>query len=163
MPFPTAGPFLYVDSPTHFRLSRGILYCGKHDTWYIPEGFRTDLASIPRAFRWLITSHGAHTNAAILHDYLCWLDRKGVGPGRRHSDGLFRRVLREEGVPLHLRWLMWAAVRLGCYLQGGMTAKEAAQLAACLPGGLLVLLLSIGPLLGRGILRTIDAFGSPRH
>jgi hypothetical protein len=31
----------------------------------------------------------------------------------RDADGIFRRVMRESGVPVLRRWLMWAGVRWG--------------------------------------------------
>jgi hypothetical protein len=49
----------------------------------------------------------------VLHD---WLVTTGLTTGvvsSRDADGLFRRVLRELGVPPVRRWLMWTGVRWG--------------------------------------------------
>ncbi len=162
MPFVnTAGfscdpPALRPDGPTHFVLVEDARYRGwKGDEWDIEAGFRTDGASIPTVLRWFIDRFGAHSAATLVHDKLCALDRKRKGPGRRHTDGIFRRILREEGVEWHVRWMMWAAVRVGCGFEGGMSRKEALQLAACMPAGLLIVVLSIGPVIGRCLSRLV--------
>lgn len=35
----------------------------------VPEGFETDLASIPRGFWWILPPHGKYGKAAVIHDY----------------------------------------------------------------------------------------------
>ena len=40
----------------------------------VPKGFTTDLASIPRAFTWLIPKLGRHLVPAVVHDY-CYVKR----------------------------------------------------------------------------------------
>ena len=47
----------------------------------------------------------------MLHDWL--LDKEKPPVSRIDADGIFRRALRELGVPFLRRWIMWAAVRLG--------------------------------------------------
>ena len=38
----------------------------------VPAGFFTDLASVPRLFRWLVpVANAKNRKAAIVHDYLC--------------------------------------------------------------------------------------------
>lgn len=122
MPFLTE-PAIRRDGPRFWRLTEDLVYRGKHETWVIPAGFHTDLASIPRPFRAYFDQAGEHTRAAILHDYLCRPERRidpvtgleVIAPpvSRSDADGVFRRVLREDGVELHRRWVMWAAVRVG--------------------------------------------------
>jgi hypothetical protein len=49
----------------------------------------------------------------VLHD---WLIVRAIPAGfvsSRDADGIFRRVLREQGVPFVKRWLMWTGVRWG--------------------------------------------------
>jgi hypothetical protein len=90
-----------------------LVYRGQRDTFVVPAGFRTDFASVPRVAVWLIPRFGRYTLAAVLHD---WLVTEGIAGGAvssRDADGLFRRVLRELGVPPVRRWLMWTGVRWG--------------------------------------------------
>jgi hypothetical protein len=90
-----------------------IVYHGRRDTFVVPAGFLTDFASVPRVVVWLIPRFGRYTPAAVLHD---WLVTTGLTTGvvsSRDADGLFRRVLRELGVPPVRRWLMWVGVRWG--------------------------------------------------
>jgi hypothetical protein len=107
------------------RLAQPLVYEGQTDRFEIPGGFRTDFASVPQAFQWLVPRIGAWTLAAILHDWLCvaleheWRHGQLMGAAvrapasARDTDGIFRRVLREGQVPWLLRWLIWAAVRWG--------------------------------------------------
>jgi hypothetical protein len=90
-----------------------LVYHGRWERFVVPAGFRTDFASVPRVVTWLIPRFGAYTLAAILHD---WLVSTGIRTGAvtaRQADGIFRRVMRESGVPVLRRWLMWAGVRWG--------------------------------------------------
>ena len=94
-----------------WELVQPFTYIGARDSFVVPAGFTTDFASVPRVFVWLLPSYGRWTQAAILHDYLWDLARRGKF--RKHdADGIFNRALRELGVPYLRRWVMWAAVRL---------------------------------------------------
>lgn len=86
-----------------------LVYRGRRDTFVVPAGFPTDFASVPRVVVWLVPRFGRYTLPAILHD---WLVSEGlVSP--RDADGIFRRSMRELGVPVVRRWLMWTGVRWG--------------------------------------------------
>jgi hypothetical protein len=101
-----------VDANTWALVDR-LVYLGRWERFVVPAGFRTDFATVPRVVTWLVPRFGSYTLAAILHDWLC---SQGIASGAvtpREADGLFRRVMRESGVPLLRRWLMWAGVRWG--------------------------------------------------
>lgn len=102
------------DGPKGWRLNGPLVYRGSRDVFLVPSSFSTDFASVPQVFMWLVPSTGIHTKAAVLHDYLC----RGDEVTREDADGIFRRVLREEGVSFPLRWAMWAAVRAGSFMKG---------------------------------------------
>lgn len=88
-----------------------LVYEGRRDRFVVPAGFRTDFASVPRPVTWLVPRFGVYTLAAILHD---WLVTEGLDAvTARDADGIFRRVMRESGVPVLRRWIMWAGVRWG--------------------------------------------------
>lgn len=103
-----------------WKLVHALKYQGQEDTFTIPAGFVTDYATVPDALCWLINKTGpGYTKAAVLHDWLLTELAAGADPehgdvppaNSRDADGLFRRVMREEGVPFMRRWLMWTAVR----------------------------------------------------
>jgi hypothetical protein len=100
-------------SDNTFCLQEPLIYHGHYETFTVPAGYVTDFASVPRPLVWLIPTYGKYTQAAILHDYLI----TDAQPARLitsvDTDGMFRRVMRELGVPFARRWLMWCGVRWG--------------------------------------------------
>jgi hypothetical protein len=96
-----------------WRLLEPICYIGDVDKFLVPEGYVTDFASVPRIAVWLVPSYGRYTPAAILHDYLLTDALKSGRVTSNDADGLFRRAMRELGVPAVKRWLMWTGVRWG--------------------------------------------------
>jgi hypothetical protein len=113
---PFKDPFidLLQVGDTEFELAAPETYVGKTDTFVVPKGEGTDLASVPIGLTWLIPRYGRYTRAAILHDYL-WSHPEMIS--KSDADGVFRRVLRELGVSALRRWTMWAAVRLASILK----------------------------------------------
>ena len=77
-------------------------------TFIVPKGFVTDLASIPRLFRWFITGHELR-RAAVVHDYLYQMNYGS----RREVDLLFRKAMRDAGVKKIKMHLAYLAVRIG--------------------------------------------------
>ena len=117
--------------PGVYELQEDWTYIGaRGDRWTVLTGFLTDLASVPRACRWLIDADGDHADAALVHDMLV----RDPATSRRDADGVFRRVLLELRVPRPRAWAMWAAVRVGSRLTGA-TVRERAQVVGI---GLLV-------------------------
>jgi hypothetical protein len=113
VPFDSTDLTVRRASDQLWEVLRPLVYRGQRDTFVVPAGFRTDFASVPRVVVWLIPRFGRYTLGAVLHD---WLVTDGITTGAvssRDADGLFRRVLREEGVPPVRRWLMWCGVRWG--------------------------------------------------
>ena len=90
-------------------LSRRLIYSGRDHEFLIPAGFQTDFASVPRPLWVLFPPYGKYTKAAVVHDWL-YVERP---VSRKDADGIFRRIMRELGVPWWRRYLMWAAVRIG--------------------------------------------------
>lgn len=122
MPFNRQPDLEPVDA-LDFRLTAPMVYTGAQETFVVPAGFQTDLASVPLTLTWLIPRYGSGiTQAAILHDWLCALARR-TEFNRADADGILRRVLGELGVSDVRRYLMWAAVRLGSSFEGA-TRRE---------------------------------------
>lgn len=101
----------------------------------VPDGFKTDLASVPRILTWLIPRYGKYTKAAVLHDYYCSyfankqialhpmrapaFDEEDTATGeeetlelkdRSDADEIFRSTMKELGVSRTKRGYMWTAV-----------------------------------------------------
>ena len=79
--------------------------------------FRTDLASIPWFFAWLVPGLGTHLPAVLLHDGLVVGPTEGkthIGPDvdREEADRILRDAMASLGTPVVRRWLMWTAVIL---------------------------------------------------
>lgn len=72
-------------------------------------GFPTDLASIPRIFRFLIVKNGKHRAAAIVHDFLC---RLKLHFPRVLADHIFLEAMLISGENRIRARLMFAAVRI---------------------------------------------------
>lgn len=104
-----------------WRLNAPLVYKGKRDYYVIKAGFETDFASIPKPIAWLLDSSGGNSEAAVLHDAV-WRESQEPKDVRRidpwNADGLFRRALRETGMPALTRGLMWWGVRTNAVVHG---------------------------------------------
>lgn len=101
-----------------FALLRPIAYTadGYREPFVVPaqlETFRTDMASVPWMFTWLVPRSGRFLPAAVLHDALV-LPGAFTGPevSRVEADRLFRVAMRGLGTGIIRAWLMWAAVSM---------------------------------------------------
>jgi hypothetical protein len=77
--------------------------------------FRTDLASIPWFFAWLVPGIGTHLPAVLVHDALVLgpgEEKSHIGPDvdREEADRILRDAMASLGTPVVRRWLMWTAV-----------------------------------------------------
>jgi hypothetical protein len=113
VPFETQHVTVRREDDTTWTVVEPLVYRGRSQTFVVPRGFDTDFASVPRVVVWLIPRFGRYTLPAILHDWLVseGLRQRLVTP--RDADGIFRRSMRELGVPVVRRWLMWTGVRWG--------------------------------------------------
>lgn len=110
MPFLNAAILSVCDESGKWMLVRPLYYrSAAGELIVIPAGFLTDLASIPRAFHWLIPVNGKHRAPAILHDYLFVVQDRS----RADVDALFLEAMADAGVRWTQRTAMYAAVRLG--------------------------------------------------
>jgi hypothetical protein len=73
----------------------------------VPDGFRTDLASIPTALAWLYCPNGRHQVGALFHDYLYATKIMS----RFQSDAIFRVIMADSGVIGWRRISIYYAVR----------------------------------------------------
>lgn len=114
-----------------------------------PATFRTDLASVPWVFTWLVPRSGVFLPAAVLHDAA--VQGAYIGPriDRAGADRLFRRAARDLGTGVIRCWLMWAAVTMATMWEAprGRGRRRAAVLGL------------IGAVAVLGALATGDLFG----
>jgi hypothetical protein len=76
--------------------------------WYVPNGFETDLASIPYPINKILKrDNKRYVRSSILHDYLY-----EIKFNRFESDELFFKAMRIEGSPLIYSVIFYLAVRI---------------------------------------------------
>ena len=87
---------------------------------FVPAGFRSDGASVPRFFWRVVFPPGdaLALRAAILHDYVYRTHPEGWS--RADADRLFLAVMILDGVPVRRALMAWAGVRIG----GGKAWEE---------------------------------------
>lgn len=138
-----------------FALLRRISYDapGYGEPFTVPEDiahFRTDLASVPAVFTWLVPRSGIFLPAAVLHDGLV---REGayLGPqiDRVEADRIFRDAMAYLGTGTVRAWLMWAAVTMATMWE--MPARRWYWRA--------VLVGLLGAVAAVGVLATLDLLG----
>lgn len=81
---------------------------GTDDRITVPAGFITDFASVPRPLWALFPRQGYHTNAAVVHDWLYWTQRRP----RSEADHVFLEAMDILGTLWSTRHLMFWAVRI---------------------------------------------------
>lgn len=121
----------------HWRTLEGFrYYLGEKysDSWvYIPEGYLTDGASVPRIFWGLLPPWGEYGQAAIVHDYLCEFLSITVGGvpvsiTRKRADEIFHEAMKVLGVPAYKRLPMFYAVS-AYRMAAGITEPTSTPLA----------------------------------
>ncbi len=85
--------------------------CGEiKRAYFIPKGFVTDFASIPRPLWWFASPTDYPVlRASLLHDYLY---RTGHRIDRKYADKLFYKLMVEDGMPRWKAKLVYWAVRI---------------------------------------------------
>lgn len=76
----------------------------------IPKNFKTDLASIPKFLWSFISPLEKHSRAAVVHDFL-YSDQNEIY-NRKEADKIFLEAMKEDGVNVIKRNIMYFAVRL---------------------------------------------------
>lgn len=88
----------------------------EYDGIFVPPGFITDGASVPRLLWWLFPAWGSYGRAAVIHDFLCQQIALGIGLGltvtRKMADLIFRDAMKASGTGFFTRWTIYLAVRI---------------------------------------------------
>ena len=80
---------------------------GSGDTVDVPIGFRTDFASVPRLLWMVLPPWGKYGNAAVIHDYLYWVQTRP----RPAADAVFMEAMGVLDVSPWQKYPMYWAVR----------------------------------------------------
>ena len=89
----------------------------------VPDGFVTDLASIPQqVWSFGLRPEGPYTYAAVIHDFLYWMQDRP----REEADEIFLTAMADSRVDEPLRSRIYKAVRLE--IGGGSAWKKNAEL-----------------------------------
>lgn len=78
-------------------------------TLIVPEGFKTDLASVPRGLWNLIPKSGKQDRPAVIHDFLYVHN----GVSRSQADAILNEAMAVCGVGRVSRWIIYSGVRVG--------------------------------------------------
>jgi hypothetical protein len=106
-----SGPLTLTQvTASTWRVEREFSYVSGIDCINVPVGYVTDLASVPRPFRWLIPKSGGYNQAAVMHDYI-YTDQWHNVPKSR-ADYMFYEAMGVLGVGRVKRRLMYWAVRI---------------------------------------------------
>ena len=74
----------------------------------VPEGFVSDLASVPRAFWQVMRPEGRYAYAAVVHDYLYWTQDRS----KEEADSVFQFALEDSKVDSTTISALYSAVSL---------------------------------------------------
>lgn len=111
VPSDTHAPWLGKTS-TKWELVKPLVVKFHGDALVVPEGYITDLASIPR-IAWRISPPGGEYSRrpAVIHDYI-YSHLHGMYT-KEYADRLFYEGLLREGMPKWKAWLFYLAVSIG--------------------------------------------------
>lgn len=84
----------------------------------VPKGYTTDLASVPRLFRFIVpVANAKNRKAAVVHDYLCDHGYK-MGVAQHETDKVFREALGVCGVGRYRSAALYYPVRVYQSIKG---------------------------------------------
>lgn len=93
-----------------YRTTRPLTYyvgkLGSSESYTVPAGYLTDLASIPALFRGFFAPDGPYAAAAVLHDWL--YESRAVKKSK--ADRIFFEAMGVLDIPMWRRVVMYAAV-----------------------------------------------------
>lgn len=115
-----ADPFYFLGLPISWKPNpdQGVDYAPVT----VPTGFVTDLASIPRVFWTAIPPAGDYAYAAIVHDYLYWMQDRP----REEADQILKFAMQDFNIWAPTVFAIYEAVNF----LGGSAWKNNAQLKA---------------------------------
>jgi len=101
-----------------WKLVHAFEYYREPGTIKIPAGFITDFASIPKTFWSILSPYGKHGKAAVVHDYLYFINKEY---DRKQADDIFKEAMKVLGVNWLVRGIIYNVVR---WFSGGAWKKH---------------------------------------
>lgn len=95
----------------------------RYEAVTVPPGFVTDFASIPRIFWSVLRPDGEYAYAAVVHDYLYWMQTRS----REEADHIFKMAMEDFEIGAAKAGVIYNAVRLGGQAAWNGNAKKKAQ------------------------------------
>jgi hypothetical protein len=90
-----------------WKLTKPFMYFFPQGTIIVPEGFVSDLDSVPRIPFMYALLKGRSVRAATVHDYLY-----KTQAGKAYADSLFLRAMKDEKIPKRRRYPIYWGVAL---------------------------------------------------
>lgn len=113
MPF--KSHLIVQEAPSHgeWILHLPLIY----QTWQgeeivVPEGFVTDLASIPWPVRQLVPHNAKERSPAVIHDYLFVIQDRPLS----EANHIMMDAMIDTGTARHARWLIYAGLMVGSWV-----------------------------------------------
>ncbi len=115
-------PIWYLKKPISWRPGDGQ---SRYPPVVVPTGFVTDLASIPRVFWSVLRPDGEYAYAAVIHDYLYWVQTTT----RQDADSIFRFCMQDFHLSPRTIATIYDAVRAfgGSSWDGNATLKRGGE------------------------------------
>ena len=101
------------DRPGWWLVLADVGYVGTFQ-YTVKQGSETDLASIPRVFRWALSRTGPSRKPAVFHDDMYGKQWKT----RKECDEAFREMLLSRGVSKFTAWIYYRGVRAFGWTRG---------------------------------------------
>ena len=115
MAFESLFEAIEVPGTDSLRLQRPLIYRDRRGRRHVaPQGFLTDLGSVPWFGRWLVPTWGCGwTKPYVIHDYLCRHGTDLDPPVTRAEADLVMRWAIHDGGHRVRCWPAWVGVRIG--------------------------------------------------
>jgi hypothetical protein len=94
------------------------------ETIKVPAGFITDFASVPRVFWTLFPKWGKYGNAAVIHDYLYWVQESKY-PKKRADEIFLEGMLVLNVKKCTAKILYWVVKYFACWAWKGNKEDKA--------------------------------------
>lgn len=101
-----------------------IYYDDKHGEIRVPRGFISDLYSIPRVVRSLVSKVQSSNSPAVVHDWLYRAQIMGKD-GRKEADAMLERAMKNHWCPVS--WWKRKKIMTGLKIGGSFSYKQRAQ------------------------------------